>query len=179
MDVFRGDIWYVEKGGYTGHEYGGGRPAVVVSNNKCNQFSECIEVVYLTSQKKSELPTHVDVVCQIASTALCEQVYTVSKDRLGNFFRQCTKAEMQKIDDALKISLGLDKETLSSSEKTASECAIDSRIKELEMKIKEQVITIDALETSHRRASADAIKVLTERDLYKSLYESLLEKVTK
>ena len=107
MEIFRGDIWYVEKGGYTGHEYGGGRPAVVVSNNKCNQFSECIEVVYLTSQKKSELPTHVDVVCQVVSTALCEQVYTVSKDRLGNFFGQCTKDEMQKIDEALKISLAL------------------------------------------------------------------------
>ena len=172
MEIFRGDIWYVEKGGYTGHEYGGGRPAVVVSNNKCNHYSECIEVVYLTSQKKSELPTHVDVVCQVLSTALCEQVYTVSKDRLGNFFRQCTQEEMQKIDEALKISLALDKETPTGTENEAQpEFKGDSNVAELEKQI-------DALDSSHRILSADCIRITAERDIYKNLYESLLEKVT-
>lgn len=172
MDVFSGDIWYVEKGGYTGHEYGGGRPAVVVSNNKCNQFSECIEVVYLTSKKKSELPTHVDVVCQVVSTALCEQVYTVSKDRLGNFFRQCTKAEMQEIDEALKISLALNTYDITKEEnETEANFEPDKYAEELEKRFEE-------LDASHRKLSADCIRLSVERDIYKNLYESLLEKVT-
>lgn len=175
MDVFRGDIWYVEKGGYTGHEYGGGRPAVVVSNNKCNQFSECIEVVYLTSQKKSELPTHVDVVCQVVSTALCEQVYTVSKDRLGNFFRQCTKDEMQKIDEALKISLALNKET-PSKEESVTECKNkgDNDLEEIrKCLLNGKPIPIDTITPNE-----ECIRLTAERDIYKKLYEELLKKVT-
>lgn len=108
MEVYRGDIFFVRKGGFnTGSEQDAGRPAVVVSNDKGNEHSPCVEVVYLTTQEKNPLPTHVDIVCRTASIALCEQVHTVYKDRLTEYVRTCTEGEMKAIDKALMISLGL------------------------------------------------------------------------
>lgn len=110
MEVCRGDIFYVNgsSGKIHGSEQKQNRPAVIVSNEKANQFSSVIEVVFLTSAEKAKwLPTHVDVICQIPSVALCEQITSISKSRLGEFVRTCTDAEMKKIDEALMVSLGI------------------------------------------------------------------------
>ena len=70
----RGDIFYVEKSYATGSEQYAGRPAIIVSNDKCNETSDVIEVVYLTTQPKNDLPTHVTVHSTgKASTAICQQ----------------------------------------------------------------------------------------------------------
>lgn len=109
MEIYRGDIFFVKKFGYkTGSEQHSGRPAVVVSNDIGNKHSNTCEIVYLTSKRKKPLPTHVDIMCKIPSVALCEQIYSVSKDRLVEYVRECTEAEMKEIDRALMISLGLD-----------------------------------------------------------------------
>lgn len=60
----RGEIYYVENGknyNYVGQEQKISRPAIIVSNDKCNRFSNYVEVVYLTTQEKTDLPTHVDI----------------------------------------------------------------------------------------------------------------------
>lgn len=58
-DVKRGEIYYISRGGYnTGSEQQADRPGVIVSNNKNNKNSQTLEVVYLTTQPKNELPTH-------------------------------------------------------------------------------------------------------------------------
>ena len=109
MQVYRGDIFYVKQFvRVTGSEQTAERPAVIVSNNTGNYHSEMCEVVYLTTKEKKPLPTHVDVMCKIPSTAMCEQIYSVSQERLGDFVRSCTAEEMDAIDKALMISLGLD-----------------------------------------------------------------------
>lgn len=108
MQIRRGDIFYID-----GHNIVDGsvqdwnRPAVVVSNNAGNHFSDIVEVVFLTTKKKHPLPTHVNVKAYAMSTALCEQICTIPKHRIGTFIRCCTEKEMKAIDDALKISLGL------------------------------------------------------------------------
>lgn len=82
-DVKRGEIYYISRGGYnTGSEQQADRPGVIVSNDKNNKNSQTLEVVYLTTQPKNELPTH----CTIrstgrVSTVLCEQIHTVSVGR--------------------------------------------------------------------------------------------------
>lgn len=81
---------------------------MVVSNDSGNTHSPTIEVVYLTTQPKNDLPTHVVVrATGRDSVALCEQVTTVSLERVGDFCGECTKAEMQHIDIALMVSLAL------------------------------------------------------------------------
>lgn len=104
----RGDIWFV-KGAktVTGSEPAGDRPAVIVSNDKGNEFSPNVEVVFLTSRTKKPLPTHVPVLCKVPSTAMCENVQTVSKERLEDFIRSCSDKEMKAINAALLCSFGL------------------------------------------------------------------------
>lgn len=109
MDIKRGDIWYVESGFTTGSEQRPGRPAVVVSNDKNNEYSSTIEVVYLTTQPKRDLPTHALITSMGRdSTAICEQVTTVAVERFGNYRGAVTPQEMADIDEAMLISLGLD-----------------------------------------------------------------------
>lgn len=107
----RGDIVFikndVEK--VTGSEQGYSRPAIVVSNNACNKHSPVIEVVYTTtSRTKHRLPTHVFITSTPKpSIALCEAVFSVDKSRIDRILGHCTGWEMNKVDYALKISLGL------------------------------------------------------------------------
>lgn len=110
----RGDIFYIDKldtEGFSqsvGSEQQPGRPALIVSNDKCNQYSDVIEVVYLTSQPKKNLPTHVVINgLQRKSTALCEQVHSISKSRFQKYMDAASAAEMDEINAALIISLGL------------------------------------------------------------------------
>lgn len=108
MSLSRGDIYYVEAFPTSGSEQRPGRPAVIVSNDKNNEHSAVIEAVYLTSQPKTTLPTHVTIrSAPRVSTVLCEQVHSIDRNRLTDFCGRCTDQEMQAIDTALLISLGL------------------------------------------------------------------------
>lgn len=109
-DIKRGDIFYVYRHAVQqGSEQQTGRPAIIVSNDSCNKSSDVVEIVYLTTQPKMDLPTHVKIFSTSkASTALCEQITSIDKTRLGGFRGNCSKTEMQAIDVALAISLGID-----------------------------------------------------------------------
>ena len=125
VNVYRGDIWYIKQGGNTcGCEQFAGRPAIIVSNDTGNHYGNQVEVVYLTSKPKKPMPTHVDIMLYTMSTALCEQITTVDKQRLDKFVRQCTQDEMKDIDKALMVSLGI----YAPEDESPSE-AIDERLK--------------------------------------------------
>ena len=82
-DIRRGEIFYIARGGATnGSEQFADRPAVVVSNDENNKHSGVIEVVYMTTQPKTDLPTHVTIRSTgRISKVLCEQVSSVSTER--------------------------------------------------------------------------------------------------
>lgn len=107
--VKRGEIYYIAhaKCYATDPSNADGRPGVIVSSDELNRHSNSVEVVYLTSQEKKPMPTHAEVLCKTPSTALCETVYTISKDRLGDFVRCCTDKEMEAINGCLLHSLGI------------------------------------------------------------------------
>ena len=106
MDVRRGDIFWVKPiesimGGKI-------RPVIVVSNDKANEHSRNITVVYLTScEDLHYMPTHCKVKAMEESTALCEKVTTISKDRLEGYIRTATDAEIEAVNQCLMIALGL------------------------------------------------------------------------
>ena len=106
----RGEIYYIESTyRETGSEQRGGRPAVIVSNDKNNENSEVVEVVYMTTKPKNDLPTHVFIRSALSpSTVLCEQVNSVSTKRIGTLIGKLTKSEFAAVDSALAISLGID-----------------------------------------------------------------------
>lgn len=108
-DFKRGDIFYVQS--YyqeEGSEQKAGRPGIIVSNDKGNATAPVVEIVYLTSQPKNDMPTHVSIRSSTRpSIALCEQITTVAKSRLGSYVGTCSESEMQCIDIALAISLAI------------------------------------------------------------------------
>lgn len=113
--VKRGEIYYIKSYNQNqetvGSEQRTGRPAVIVSNNMNNTHSTTLEIVYLTLQDKKELPTHVKLLrgeCH-GSTILCEQVTSISVDRLGEYKERVDDETMEKIDRAIMISLDLER----------------------------------------------------------------------
>ena len=164
----RGDIYYVNSNYQeVGSETRGGRPAVIVSNEKNNETSDTVEIVYMTTKTKTDLPTH--VVTRRApkiSTVLCEQITTVDKKRLGDWIGAVSDNELAEIDSALAISLGIDFATLPG--KRTEEPA-----KEPEAPQAEPASNKELDDMKDR-----AIKAETERDVYMGLYRELLEKCT-
>ena len=149
-EIHRGDIFYILKTETIGSEMESGRPGIIVSNDSNNFNSSVVEVVYLTTQPKKDLPTHVTTnATGVLSTVICEQITTVSVDRIGKFVGAVTDDDMAKINDALAISIGLPLED-----------APDN---------------VPMCETSN---SQSLLKVEIERDMYKNLYEQLLSKIT-
>ena len=110
-EIKRGDIYYINyntDNSEVGSEQKAGRPAIIVSNDTCNRESGVVEIVYLTTQNKTQLPTHVDInSARYRSIALCEQIKSVDKSKLGDYMGHITEAEEKQLNKALAVSLGL------------------------------------------------------------------------
>lgn len=171
----RGDIYRIESAsGSVGNEMRAGRPGVIVSNDTGNRHSNIVEVVFLTAREKTPLPTHTNVKAFQMSTALCEQITTVSKMRIGDFIRVCTDAEMKAIDECLRVSLGIE------SEENKNDDEHIEKIKKLEEDLKKyKHENADLREKAFftQNVNDDIIKLSTERDLYKSLYDGLINRM--
>lgn len=107
-----GDIFHNVSLDGIGSEQTGDRPCIVVSNNACNTYSPVVTVVPLSTQKKQSLPTHVLLVSKTSglpktSIALCEQVRSIDKVRLGEKIGYIPRSEMRGLSDALKVQLNL------------------------------------------------------------------------
>lgn len=110
MEFHRGDIYYVNRGrvNESGSEQRSGRPAIIVSNDLCNKHSSVLLMVYLTTKPKTDLPTHVQIYsAPKPGIALCEQVVSIDKDRIGSFAGKTSPQEMEQVDAALKVALSL------------------------------------------------------------------------
>lgn len=116
MDIKRGDIYWIKKNPHKpsiGFVQEAERPAIIVSNNTANKNAYIFEVVYLTTSPKKDLPTHVTIKSTPqTSTALCEQITTISDEQISNYIGKCSTAEMMAIEQAMLISLGIDIITL-------------------------------------------------------------------
>ncbi|MBP2655764.1 MAG: ndoA 1 [Firmicutes bacterium] len=113
MVVKRGDIYYANLSPVVGSEQGGHRPVLVVQNDVGNKYSPTVIVAAITSQiSKAKLPTHVEVSAKIFnldkdSVVLLEQMRTIDKRRLKEKVTHLSEEIMGKVDEAIRISLGL------------------------------------------------------------------------
>ena len=108
MNITRGDIYYIQSYFSSGSEQQSGRPAVIVSNELNNRHSSTVEVVYLTTQPKNDLPTHVTIrSAPKESIALCEQISTVALERIGTYAGHVTGAEMAQLEIPMMIFLAI------------------------------------------------------------------------
>lgn len=184
-DIKRGEIFYIARGGATsGSEQFADRPAVVVSNDENNKHSGVVEVVYLTTAPKTDLPTHVIIRSTgRTSTVLCEQVTSVSVDRVNNYIGQVSEQEMKNIDIALMISLAIGEDTKSSKAYREERMRQQEEIERLKTEnetLKAKKAECGANTEPHEQvmtSSDDIVKLETERDTYKALYEQLFERL--
>lgn len=111
----RGQVYCADLSPITGSEQGGYRPCLIIQNDMGNTYSPTVIVAMMTTQKKNDLPTHIavspeDYCLDINTTILLEQIRTIDKSRLSSFVGRLRDSTMQKVDEALRISLALDKE---------------------------------------------------------------------
>ena len=113
MTIKRGDIYYADLSPVIGSEQGGVRPVLIVQNDIGNKYSPTVIAAAITSQQgKTELPTHIEVngdSCGLAkdSVVLLEQVRTIDKRRLKEKMGALPNSDMNKINNAISISMGL------------------------------------------------------------------------
>lgn len=112
MQVRRGDVFFADLSPVVGSEQGGVRPVLVVQNDVGNKYSPTVIVAAITSQiDKAKLPTHVELKAEHGldrdSVLLLEQIRTIDKRRLREKVAHLDREIMARVDEALKISLGL------------------------------------------------------------------------
>ncbi|WP_099320668.1 type II toxin-antitoxin system PemK/MazF family toxin [Anaerococcus sp. Marseille-P3625] len=114
MKIKRGDLFYADLSPVVGSEQGGVRPVIIVQNDVGNKYSPTIIIAPITSQlNKAKLPTHVKIRgnefgLPKNSVALLEQLRTIDKRRLREKIGSFDNAIMQKIDEAMAISLDIE-----------------------------------------------------------------------
>lgn len=109
MEIKRGQIYYADLSPVQGSEQGGLRPILIVQNDMGNKYAPTVIVAPLTTRMtKHKLPTHyLTYATGRPSIVLCEQVRIADKSRLKDYVCTLPPAEMEKVNKALAISLGI------------------------------------------------------------------------
>ena len=151
--VKRGEIYWIQYGDGFGSEARGGRPGVIVSSERGNETSPVVNVVMLTTQRKNLSINPYSCVNGVPRWALCNQIYTVDKERLLRYEGELCAYEMEEVDKALQIALGL-----TNSSRLESEIA--KRDKEIE-DLKAELASVVS-ESAKRNEEIAGLKMETE-----------------
>ena len=114
MIIKRGDIYYADLRPVVGSEQGGVRPVLVIQNDIGNRHSPTVICAAITSKmNKAKLPTHVELDtrrCNMVkdSVILLDQLRTIDKQRLKEKICHIDSDLLERVNQALKISLELD-----------------------------------------------------------------------
>ena len=105
----RGDIYWCDFEPAIGNEIKKLRPAIIVSNNLSNKYIGVIQVIPLTSNITNVYPGEclIETKVKIAK-ALCSQITTLDKTRVKDQMDVINNQDMQKLEKAMKLQLGLD-----------------------------------------------------------------------
>lgn len=108
----RGDIWTVDFEPVVGSEQSKARPAVIIQNDIGNHYSPMLIVAALTSGETARYDVQVEVKSPEGglhhnSLVLLNQIRTIDKRRVGRFWGRLSTQTMRRVDEAIRISLGL------------------------------------------------------------------------
>jgi mRNA interferase MazF len=113
MEIKRGEIWVVNLDPTLGHEIKKSRPAVIIQNDIGNKYSPVTIIAPITSQGLERIyPIEVflnseNSKLELESKVLLNQIRAVDKVRLVKKIGKVNEETLARIDQALKISLGL------------------------------------------------------------------------
>jgi mRNA interferase MazF len=104
----RGEVWWVKFDPSVGGEVRKRRPAVIVSNDAANKHLSRLQVVPLTTRTDRVYPSEALVVLGgKKSKAMADQLTTVSKLRLGSREVKLSTKDMDQVERAIRVQLGL------------------------------------------------------------------------
>lgn len=104
----RGEVYWVDFEPARGGEVRKRRPAVIVSNDIANRVLNRVQVIPLTSSVGKVYPSEALVHLQgQPRKAMADQIRTVAKQRLQGLIDRLSDADMQAVERAIRIQLGL------------------------------------------------------------------------
>lgn len=112
-DPKRGEVWMTDLTPARGHEQDGTRPAMILSVDPFNSSKAgLVAVLPITSKKKYSLPAHIPINppeggLTLPSVILCDQMRTVSKDRLIRLMGTVQTSTLQAAEPIVRTILGL------------------------------------------------------------------------
>jgi mRNA interferase MazF len=112
LDPSRGEVWVVSLDPTKGREQAGKRPALVLSVDPFNHGPADLIVVLPITSKAKGIPFHVNVKppeggLKQESFIKCEDVRSISKERLSQRLGAVTTKTMKLVEDRVRILLGL------------------------------------------------------------------------
>lgn len=112
MNVKRRGIYVADLGEKVDSSVEGGiRPVLVLQNDKGNEHSTTVIIAPITSKlTKHRIPTHVllkNPALERISIIMLEQIQTIDQSQLIEYMGEATVQEMNRIERASKISLGM------------------------------------------------------------------------
>jgi len=108
----RGEVWFVDLNPVLGHEQAGKRPALVVSVDLFNNGPAGLVVVLPITTKDKGVPFHMEIHPTEGgltgkSFIKCEDIRSISKERLLSIAGKVTSLTMAAVEDRLRILLNL------------------------------------------------------------------------
>ena len=113
MNIKRGGIYLAALDPVVGREIAKTRPVVVVSNDKNNEFSGTITILPITSKNLKKIYPFEVILSKDSgnlpknSKIKADQIRNLDKSRIVKFIGTLEKQEVDQIDKAIKIHLGL------------------------------------------------------------------------
>ncbi|MFB6216593.1 MAG: type II toxin-antitoxin system PemK/MazF family toxin [Candidatus Nanohaloarchaea archaeon] len=110
----RGEVYIVDLDPTKGSEQGKERPGIVLQNNTGNKYSPTTILAPITSSYEEPYPVNVEIKSENScldkdSVVLLNQLRTVSaKHRLKNNIGRLSERNMDRVEEAIRISLGLE-----------------------------------------------------------------------
>lgn len=112
VNCYRGEVWFVDLDPSKGREQAGRRPCLIVSDDRLNRSPADLVIAVPITSKDRRIPSHVEISppeggLKVRSFIKCEDIRSISTDRLINVLGSVKTATMNQVSQRLRLLLNL------------------------------------------------------------------------